>query len=159
MSRLITTILVFLCIPPLALSAGAQNANDFMRMFGGIVQQAMIQAAYAEWRRLPPNELSCLDQGLHQQGASVDALANRGVMPSDPRLSQLRSNCRGAIVPTPQPVKQSSPYVVDGLALGGQVVFESQAYRQYHCVPSEKFSGLTWCHKEETKREQHSELE
>jgi TonB family protein len=152
--------LAFLCVLPLVLStsAFAQNANDFMRTFGGIVQQAMVQAAQAEWRRLPPNELSCVDQGLRQQGASVDALANRGVLPSDPRLRQLRANCRGPIVPTAQPLNQSSPYVVDGLALGGQVVFESQTYRQYHCTPSEKFPGFTWCHKEETKKERQNEI-
>ena len=28
---------------------------------------------------------------------------------------------------------QPSPYVVDGLALGGKVRFESQEYQQYHC--------------------------
>jgi hypothetical protein len=52
----------------------------------------------------------------------------------------------------------SSPYIVDGLPLGGRVVFESQAYKQYHCSPSEKFPGFTWCHKEETKREGHNEI-
>jgi hypothetical protein len=79
-------------------------------------------------------------------------------MPSDPRLGQLRSNCRVAIVPTPQTLNQSSPYVVDGLALGGQVIFESHAYKQYQCSPSEKFPGFTWCHKEETKKENHNEI-
>jgi hypothetical protein len=48
---------------------------------------------------------------------------------------------------------QSSPYIVDGLPLGVHVVFESRAYKQYLCGPSEKFSGFTWCHKEETKHE------
>ena len=42
---------------------------------------------------------------------------------------------------------QASPYVVDGLPLGGHVRFDSDAYRQYQCNPSEKFSGFTWCHK------------
>ena len=147
MSRLLRTILVFLCVLPLALREGAfaQNANDFMRMFGGFIQQGMVQAAQSEWRRLPPNELSCLDQGLRQQGASIDALVNHGVMPSDPRLSQLRSNCRVQIGQQSAPPvgAQPSPYVVDGLALYGHVRPESQAYQQYQCSPSEKFPGFT----------------
>ena len=119
----------------------------------------MAQAAQSEWRRLPPPELSCLDQGLRQQGASVDALASRGVMPSEPHLAQLRSSCRGQIVQNVQPANaQPSPYAVDGLAPGGQVVFESQAYKQYHCSPSEKFPNFTWCHKEETRKEGRNEI-
>jgi hypothetical protein len=66
--------LLFLCVLPLFLSTNAiaQNVNDFLQMFGGVMQQAMRQAAQAEWHRLPASELSCLDQSLRQQGASVD---------------------------------------------------------------------------------------
>jgi hypothetical protein len=46
---------------------------------------------------------------------------------------------------------QSSPYVVDGLALGGKVRFDSQAYEAYRCTPSDISPGLTWCHKEKTE--------
>lgn len=149
--------LALLGIPTLVLlsaAAFAQNPNDFLRMLGGMIQQGMIQAASSEWRKLPPSEASCIDQGLRQQGASVDALASRGILPSDPRLAQLRSNCRGEIAQTPRlTTVQAFPYVVDGLALGSQVHFESETYRRYHCGPSEKFPGFTWCHKEETTRE------
>jgi S1-C subfamily serine protease len=53
---------------------------------------------------------------------------------------------------------QTSPYIVDGLALGGQVRFESDAYRQYRCNRSEKFSGFTWCHKEKKERTKRGEV-
>jgi hypothetical protein len=140
------------------ISASAQNINDFVRSFGGVIQQAMRQAVEAEWRRLPPPEIACVDQGLRQQGGSVDALISRGVLPSDPRLSQLRAGCREQAVQASRPATaQPSLYVVDGLALGGQVRFESEAYRRYQCTSSEKFSGFTWCHKEETKREGRNE--
>jgi hypothetical protein len=145
----------FLCILLLFLStsAVAQNVNDFLNFFGGIVQQALTQAAQSEWRKLPPNEIGCIDQALRQDGASVDDLINRGVMPSDSRLSQLRSNCRDqAGQPPPSINAQSTQYVVDGLALYGHVQFQSQAYQQYRCGPSEKFPGFTWCHKEKTER-------
>lgn len=42
---------------------------------------------------------------------------------------------------------QSSPYVVDGLALGSKVRFESSAYKEYQCTASDAFPGFTWCHK------------
>jgi uncharacterized protein YecT (DUF1311 family) len=119
----------------------------------------MRQAAQAEWQRLPASELSCLDQSLRQQGASVDALLGRGVSPSDPRLAQLRSNCRSQVAEGPRPATgQPFPYVVDGLALGGQVRFESEAYKQYDCTPSDKFPGFTWCHKEKTEKTSRGEV-
>lgn len=59
----------------------------------------------------------------------------------------------------PQPAStQTSPYTVDGFALGAQLRFESEAYKQYTCSPSDKFPGFTWCHKEQTKKEKHDEV-
>jgi hypothetical protein len=42
---------------------------------------------------------------------------------------------------------QGPTYAVDGLALGSKVKFESAAYRDYKCSPSEQFDGFTWCQK------------
>jgi uncharacterized protein YecT (DUF1311 family) len=53
---------------------------------------------------------------------------------------------------------QPSPYVVDGLVLGGQVRFESEAYKQYDCTRSNKFPGFTWCHKEKTEKTSRGEV-
>lgn len=44
----------------------------------------------------------------------------------------------------------ASRYVVDGLSLGGHVESGNQAHRPYQCKPSDKFSGLIWCHEEHT---------
>jgi hypothetical protein len=38
-----------------------------------------------------------------------------------------------------------SPYVVDGLRLGGHILSGSPSYLEYRCNPSEQFTGLTWC--------------
>jgi hypothetical protein len=38
-----------------------------------------------------------------------------------------------------------SPYVVDGLALGARIDFESPIYRSYQCSPSEQFPQFTRC--------------
>ena len=73
--------------------AFAQNINDLLTIFGGDRQRAA-QAAQTEWRRLPPAEMSCIDQGLRRKGSSVEALVRRGVKPSAARLIELRSGCR-----------------------------------------------------------------
>ena len=44
----------------------------------------------------------------------------------------------------------ASKYFVDGLALGGQVKSGNLAHQEYQCRPSNKFSGLIWCHEEHT---------
>ena len=42
----------------------AQSARDIMNIFGAIVQSTMVQATQAEWRKLPPNDRSCVEQTL-----------------------------------------------------------------------------------------------
>jgi hypothetical protein len=76
----------------------AQNFNDLLTIFGGDRQRALRQAALAEWRRLPPAEIACIDQGLRQKGSSADALVRRGVKPSAAGLAELRSGCHRQFV-------------------------------------------------------------
>jgi hypothetical protein len=45
----------------------------------------------------------------------------------------------------------SSLFVVDGLALGDKIRFESETYKQYHCKRSE-YVGLRWCNKRTTEK-------
>ena len=40
---------------------------------------------------------------------------------------------------------QDPVYAVGGLTLGARVPFDSAAYREYKCGPSDQFAGLTWC--------------
>jgi len=72
----------------------AQNINDLLTIFGGDRHRATRQAAEAEWRRLPPVEMACIDRGLRRKGSSIEALVRRGVKPSAARLIELRSSCR-----------------------------------------------------------------
>ena len=98
MSKLCSTKFTFAA---LTLAAGmhatnpafAQNINDLLTIFGGDRQRAA-RHAQTEWRRLPPAEMSCIDQGLRRKGSSVEALVRRGVKPSAARLIELRSSCR-----------------------------------------------------------------
>lgn len=75
----------------------AQNINDLLTIFGGGRPHAARQAQ-AEWRRLPPAEIACIDQRLRRKGSSVETLIRRGVKPSAVRLIELRSSCREFVV-------------------------------------------------------------
>jgi hypothetical protein len=132
-------------------NAFAQNVNDMMHLFGGMVQGAITQASQAEWKKLRQPEMSCVDQNLRQQGSSLQTVIQQGITPSDPRVAGSRSACRNQVEQQPnqqaQSAMQPSIYIVDGLALGGRVIFDSQVYRDYQCASSEQFTGFTWCQK------------
>jgi hypothetical protein len=138
-----------LCLLGCASSALAQGPDDFLRTFGTITQPATVQATQAAWAKLPSEETGCINDALYQQGGSVEALIQRGVLPSDPRLANERSNCqKQSERHEPQPTgSQRSVYAVGGVALGATVQSESSAYREYKCGPSDQFDGFTWCQK------------
>jgi hypothetical protein len=142
----------------------AQNARDFMHIFGAIVQSTMVQAAQAEWRKLAPADVSCVDQTLHQRGISLQALVNNGITPADSRISDVLATCRfqPAIQQTATPqfqpsseptrtVGQASKYSLDKIPLGGNISFESANYKEYQCRPSDQFQGFTWCQKQRSE--------
>jgi hypothetical protein len=136
--------------------AFAQNANDVLNIFGGLVRSAVVQAALTEWSKLPQSEVACVDQNLRQEGSNLQAAIQQGITPSDSRIGGFRSACRYQVAQQPNPPTQNnyrpSVYVVDGLALGGQVKFDSEAYQSYNCVPSEQFADFTWCQKKRDER-------
>lgn len=137
-------------------SAFAQNANDIVSIFGGLIKSAIQQSTLTEWKKLPQSEVVCVDQSLRQQGSSLQAEIQHGITPTDPRIASSRSACLSqAAQQSNQQVRnatQLSTYVVDGLALGGQVKIDSEAYRSYKCAPSEQFEGFTWCQKKVDER-------
>src|SRR5215471_10201498 len=138
-----------LCLLGSASSVPAQRPDGFLRTFGTIAQSATVQATQAAWAKLPSEEAACINDALYQQGGSVEALIQRGVMPSDPGLANERSNCqkqseRQELQPTGS---QRSVYAVGGVALGATVQSGSAGYREYKCAPSDQFDGFTWCQK------------
>jgi hypothetical protein len=112
-----------LCLLGSASSALAQGPDDFLRTFGTITQPATVQATRAAWAKLPSEEARCINNALYEQGGSVEALIQRGVLPSDPRLANARSNCQNQFErQDPQPTGgQSSAYAVSDVALGATV--------------------------------------
>ncbi|WP_315777478.1 MULTISPECIES: hypothetical protein [unclassified Bradyrhizobium] len=150
-----------------------------MNMFGAIMQSAIAQATQAEWRKLPPTTLTCVDETLRQRGISVQVLANNGVSPSDTRLYDVLTTCRSQSdlrqantrwQPAPEPGRvnpdptQSAPsaglpskYRVDKIPLGSTISYDSAFYKEYQCRPSDQFSGFTWCQKQRTERASRGE--
>jgi hypothetical protein len=83
--------------------AAAQNANGIMNMFSGMMRAAIIEHARTEWSKVPPNETSCIEQGLQQQGYSINILVQQGIVPQDPRVFGVRSGCRVSATSLPSP--------------------------------------------------------
>jgi hypothetical protein len=83
-------------VPGATNSVHAQNINNLFTIFGGDNQRGPTQAQ-AEWRRLPPAEMSCIDHRLRSKGSSVEALIRGGVKPSAAQLVELRFGCREVV--------------------------------------------------------------
>jgi tetratricopeptide (TPR) repeat protein len=143
----------------------AQSARDIMNIFGAIVQSTMVQATQAEWKKLPPNDISCVDQTLRQRGISLQVLISSGIIPSDNRISEVLASCRFQsevqqstnlrLKPTTEftrTASQPSKYSVDKISLSTNISLESANYKEYQCKPSDQFPGFTWCQKQRTER-------
>jgi hypothetical protein len=125
-------------------TAFGQSPNDLTRMFG-VSQRASVQAATRfEWSKVSQPEIRCINNALRRHGARIETLIQRGVLPSDPKIHDIRSNC--------QQLPSGSKYVIAGLSLGSRVQFDSSEYREYKCSPSEQFDGFTWCQKTRQER-------
>ena len=82
----------------------AQTAN------GGGAQNAKVQAAYADWRKLSQSEVNCVDQSLRGQRTSLWSLIQRGINPTDAAVARLRAGCRAqANAPNTSVLAQSGP--------------------------------------------------
>lgn len=155
--------------------ASAQGARDMMAVFGAIMQTAMIQATEAEWRKLAPGRLACVDEALRQRGLTLRTLFENGINPSDGRVLDVVSGCRYQtapqqqlaslgqptmtpeqdVVPSFSPVQATgnpSKYKVDKIPLGSAYPLNSANYREYRCRPSDQFAGFTWCQKQRNDR-------
>jgi hypothetical protein len=149
-----------LCLLGSAASVLAQGPDEFLRTFGTITQPATVQTTQGAWAKLPSTQVGCINDALHQQGGSVEGLIQRGVLPSDPRLANERSNCqKQSERQEPQPIgSQRSVYAVSGVALGTTVPLGSSAYREYECGLSDQFDGFIWCQKTRKEKERRGKF-
>lgn len=53
---------------------------------------------------------------------------------------------------------QPAAFVVDGVGLGSRVPPDSELYKQYRCIASDKFPGFTECRREERKTQNGNEV-
>ncbi len=150
--------LLFVCIAStLALTEGAsaQGVRNLFDYFRGNTASPG-QANRPAWAKIPAKELDCIDEALRKEGASVKALRQRGVTPTDEHVAKLRSDCRKQLAQAPQQAapapSSSSAFVVDGLALGARAPAEHPGYSEFQCGPSEVFAGLTWCQRVQRER-------
>lgn len=70
--------------------AWAQTANDAHRRVDGF----KVQAANAEWRRLPQSEINCVNDVLRAKKSSVWLSIQQGINPSDAPVAAARAACR-----------------------------------------------------------------
>ena len=123
----------------------AQNLND--NRLPAVAQSEIANLAESEWKKLPQTELACVNQRLRERGDSVQSLAQRGILPFDPRVADVQSQCRPSRSAALDQSPAQTKLAVDGLAVGSRVKIDSAAYHEYRCRPSELFDGFTWCQK------------
>jgi hypothetical protein len=135
----------------------ARNPRDVFNQFAGIPQSVVTKAVQAGWRKSPDAEITCVGQNLRPGGSSKSALIEQGIPHSDGGVAPERASCRiqmaQSILLAELTSAQTGPYGVDALTLGSKVAFGTPAYRQYRCVPSQKFEGFVWCTKTISDRE------
>ena len=123
-----------------ASNAYAQNAADMMNLFGGLMRGTIVEGARADWRKVRPPELACIEQELQKQGTSTAALTQQGVLPADARIAGIRAGCAtAAISASPPPLAQIIRPVV---AANPQPL---SATPTFDCTKAKSGSGLILC--------------
>jgi len=136
------------CSSPISSAHSQQRLPGFFGIFGGIINAAIVDSARRQWQSRRVADYNCLTS----RNLSADQLAARGIGPNDPRIRQILYQCAQASRSAPERIEPRlvvGPYnpnfVVDGLALGGDVYPDSAVYKSYTCRPSGDFAGFTWC--------------
>src|ERR1700722_2731539 len=86
-----------------ARSAFSQNAGDMINLFGAMMRAAIVDHARTEWSKISPDQSSCIEEALQQQGYSVGVMIQNGIAPTDPRMSPDRAGCRRSTVASSPP--------------------------------------------------------
>ncbi len=73
--------------------ASAQSDNPLGNILGGFLGAITQQAAKAEWEKLAPAKLQCMELGFKSQNTSIQNLIKGGVKPSDNRLAPYHKIC------------------------------------------------------------------
>ncbi len=68
-----------------------------------MMRAAVVNQTSIEWSKLSPNETSCIDQTLQQQGYSVQSAIQNGILPNNPQIAGIRNRCRAPFASLPLP--------------------------------------------------------
>ncbi|MBM6580102.1 peptidoglycan-binding protein [Microvirga sp. BT689] len=74
-------------------SKAQSNAAGVFGLIGGMIAAAQMQAAKEAWAGQPEMRLYCAQKALARHDVTIPALIQNGVMPSDPRLAPIGSEC------------------------------------------------------------------
>jgi uncharacterized protein len=120
-------------------NAYAQNAGDMMNLFGGLMRGAIVEGVRADWRKIRPPELACIEQELQKQGTSTAALTQQGILPADGRIAGIRAGCATAAISARPPLSQ---IVQPAIAANPQPL---SATPTFDCTKAKSGSGLILC--------------
>ena len=117
--RVALTALIFLLA--IASQAFAQSFDDLLNWVPGNTRSAITKFlkperksdttkfVKAEWNKLPQAELDCINQKLRERGDNIDSLSRRAIHPNDPRMDDIRNQCRASPTAAPQDRPPSQP--------------------------------------------------
>jgi hypothetical protein len=118
--RVALTALIFLLA--IGSEAFAQSVDDLLKWVPGNTRSAITKflkperkpdttkSVKAEWNKLPKAELDCINQKLRERGDNVDNLSRREIRPNDPRVDDIRNQCRASpVAAAPQDQFPSQP--------------------------------------------------
>ena len=93
MNRLLSLTLAGLLLFAGHGDGSAQNLDQILQGIGrfGQPRRATIRA---EWEKISPNEIFCVDNRLRRNRRSVSTLINRGIGPTDNRVADIVNDCR-----------------------------------------------------------------
>jgi hypothetical protein len=112
--RAVIAVLASISFCGIPMPSFAQDLNDIINQLSGKARSEIARIARraeSEWNKLPQSERTCVNQKLSERGDSVQSLARRAILPSDTRVSDLRSQCRALLASAAQdqPLAHTKP--------------------------------------------------
>jgi hypothetical protein len=112
--RAVIAVLASISFCGIPMPSFAQDLNDIINQLSVKARSEIARIARraeSEWNKLPQSERTCVNQKLSERGESVQSLARRAILPSDTRVSDLRSQCRALLASAAQdqPLAHTKP--------------------------------------------------
>jgi hypothetical protein len=146
--------------PTIVVAQVPPQLMDILGGFGTALNQAIIANAQSQWQAVSNDERECLERLLQAEGVNIQGLINQGILPSDPRISAQRKQCRQDVVSRDPPAGHSlQPYRVGAIQLGSIINSQAQAGLGFSCKQSDRFPAFLWCSKKESGSEKRGKYD